>query len=88
MIFNIADGNCFMPPVTVNQAENYTQYLHWNLPSDWLVHNTPSGYMDMDGWTKAIIIFSRTYGARNLNPQVILFGGHDRHLDDSSTHLI
>ena len=49
MIFNRADGECFMPPMIVHQAKNYTQDLHWNLPSDWLVHNTLSGYIDRDG---------------------------------------
>ena len=41
LVFTIADGQCFIPPMIVHQAENYTQDLHWNLPSDWLVHNTP-----------------------------------------------
>ena len=41
LIFIRADCQRFTPPMIVHQAENYTQDLHWNLPSDWLVHNTP-----------------------------------------------
>ena len=77
-----------MPPVIVHQAENYTQDCHWNLPSDWLVHNTPSGYMDRYGWMKAMSLFSRTYGASKLNPQVLFFDGHDIHFEDRATHII
>ena len=49
LIVTRSDGQCSMPPMIVHQAANYTQDLHWNLPSDWLVHNMPSGYMDRDG---------------------------------------
>ena len=49
LIFARADGQYFMPPMIVNQEEKYTQDIHWNLPSDWLVHNTLLGYMDRDG---------------------------------------
>ena len=66
----------------VHQAENYTHDIHWNLPSDWLVHNTLSGYMDRDGWMKAMSLFSRTCAASKMNPQVLFFDGHDSHLDD------
>ena len=71
-----------------HQAENYTQDIHWNLPSDWLVHNTPLIYMDRGGQMKAISLFSRTCGAININPQVIFFEGHDSHFDDSATHIL
>ena len=60
LILTIAYGQCFITPMIVHQGENYTQDLHWNLPSDWLVHCTPSGYMDMDGWMKAMSLFSST----------------------------
>ena len=72
----------------VHQAENYTQDLHWNLPSDWLVHNTPSGYMDRDGWMNTMSLFSRTFGAIKMNPQVLFFGGHDSHFDDRAPHIL
>ena len=68
LIFTRADGQCFVPPIIVHQAENYTHDLHWNFPSDWLVHITPSGYMDMDGWMKAMIILSRTCASSKNKP--------------------
>ena len=77
-----------MPPVIILQVENYTQDIHWNLPSDWLVHNTPSGYMDRDGWMKAMSLFSRTCGYIKLNPQALFFDGHDKHFNDRATHIL
>ena len=88
MIFTRADGQCFMPPVIVHQAENCTQDLHWNLPSDWLFHNMPLVYMNRGGQMKAMSLFSRTCGASKINPQVLLFDVHDSHFDDRSTHLL
>ena len=72
----------------VHQAENYTQDLHWNLPSDWLVQSTPLGYMDRDVWMKAMSLYSRTCGAIMMNPQVLFFDGHDSHFDDRATHIM
>ena len=77
-----------MSPMLFHQAENCTQDLHWSLPSDWLVQNTLSGYMDRDGWMKATILFSRTCGASKLNPQVLFFDVHKNHFDDRATHLL
>ena len=88
LFFTRAYGQCFMPPMIVHQAENYTQDLHWNIPSDWLVHSTPSGYMDMDGCMKSMSLFSRTCGSIKMNPQVLLFDGHDIHFDDRATHIL
>ena len=88
LIFTRVDGQCLMSPVIVHQEENYTQDIHWNLPSDWLVQNTSSGYMDMDGWMKAMSLFSRIWEASNINPCILFFGGHDSHLDDRVTHLL
>ena len=77
-----------MTPVIIHQAENYTHHLHWNLPSDWLVHNTPSVYMYINGWMKAMSLFSSTYGSRNMNPRVLFFDVHDSHFDDRATHIL
>ena len=88
LIFTRADDQCFITHLIVNQAENYTQDIHWNLPSDWLVHNTPSGYMDRYGWMKAMSLFSRTCGDRKLNTHVLFFDGHYIHSDDKATHII
>ena len=39
-------------------------------------------------WMKATSLFSKTYGDRKLNPQVLFFDGHDSHFDDEATHLL
>ena len=88
LIFNRSYGQLFVPPVIIHQVENYTYDHHWNLPSDWIVHNTPSRSINRNGWMKAMIIFSRTYGAIKLNPQVLLFDVHNIHFDDRATHLL
>ena len=44
--------------------------------------------MDRDGWMKAIIPFSRTCGAIKINPQVLLFDGYERQLNDRYTYLL
>ena len=71
-----------------HQETNYTQDIHWNLPSDWLFHNTASVYIDRDVWMKAISLFGRTCVTSKINPQVLFFGGHDSHFDDRATHLL
>ena len=88
MIFTRDDGQCSMPPMIVHQAENYTKNIHCNLPSDWIVHNKPSGYMDRYGWMKAMSLFSRTCGTSKMNPHILFFDGHDSNLDDSSTYIL
>ena len=35
------------PPVVVFQITHYTQDIHYNIPSDQVIHNSPSGYMDI-----------------------------------------
>ena len=41
----------------------------------------------MNGWMKAISLFSRTCVASKINPHVLFFDGHDSHFDDKATHL-
>ena len=77
LIFSRADGQCFIPPVLVHQAENYTQYLHYNILKDWVVHNTQSGYMDRGGWLKEIMHFKTVCGANKLNPQFFFYDQHN-----------
>ena len=72
----------------VHQGGNYTQDLHWNLPSDWLVHCMLSGYMDRDGCMKAMSLFSITCGSSKINPQVLFFDSHDSHFNDRATHIL
>ena len=60
MIFARSDGQWFIPTMIIYKEGNYTQDLHWNLPSEWLFHNMPSGYMDKDVWMKAMSLLSST----------------------------
>ena len=39
-----ADVQCFLLPIVVHQENNYSQYIHFNLPLDWLVYHSPSRY--------------------------------------------
>ena len=71
-----------MPPVVVNQSNEYSQYLHHNIPLDWKVHHTSSGYMDIDEWLKAMTQSSNICGASPVNNQILFFDGHDIHFDD------
>ena len=54
LVFIRADGQCFMPPVIIHQSKEYSKDLHHNIPLDWTVHHTPSGYMDRYRWLKAM----------------------------------
>ena len=73
-----------MPPVVVHQAKEYTQDLHHNIPLDWTVHHTPSGYIDKDGCLKAMTRFSNICGASPVNNQILFFDRHDSRFDDRS----
>ena len=87
LIFTRSDGQCFIPPVVGHQITHYTQDLHYNIPSDWDVHNSPSGYIDHDGWHKSMSHFSYMYFFSHLNPQLLLSGVHDIHFDDRALHI-
>ena len=73
-----------MPPVIIQQAKEYSEDLHHNIPLDWTVHHTSYGYMDRDGWLKAMTQFSNICGASPVNNQILFFDGHDSHFDDRS----
>ena len=72
----------------VHQATNYTQDLHYNIPKYWVVHNTLSRYMDRDGWMKAMMHSKTVCGANKLNPQVLLYDGHDIHFYDMAIDIL
>ena len=65
-----------------HQAKDYSQVIHHNIPLEWTVHPTPSGYMDRYGWRKVMTQFSNIYGASPVNNQIIFFNGHDSHFND------
>ena len=84
LLFNRDDGQCFIPPIILHQAKEYYQYLHHNVPLDWIVHHTPSDYMDRDGWLKYMTRLSNVCGASHVNNQIPFFDGHNSHFDDGS----
>ena len=82
LVFNRVDGQCFMPPVVVHQAKEYSQDLHHNITFDWTIHNTPSGYMDRDRWLKAMMQLSNICGTSPVNNQILFLDGNDSHFND------
>ena len=73
LVFIQSGGQFFMPSIIVHQAKEYYQDLHYNIPLEWIVHNTPSGYMYIDGWLKSMTQFSKVCGASLFNNQILLF---------------
>ena len=71
----------------VHQSTHYTQGLHYKIPSDWVVHNSLSGYIDHYGWLKVMSHFSSVYFSSPLNPQSILYHGHGTHFDYGSLNI-
>jgi hypothetical protein len=47
------DGQFVIPPTVVHQAAELSELHALNLPLDWCVHCSASGYMDKDGWLTA-----------------------------------
>ena len=88
LIFTRNYGQCFIPPVVMHQITHYTQDLHYNIPSDWVIHNSPSRYMDRYGWHKSMSHFPSMCCYSPLNPQVLLYYGRDSHFDDRALNVI
>ena len=84
LLFTRADGQCFIPPVVIHQAAELTAEHCLHIPSDWIVHATKSGYMDRDGWFKAMRQFVKLSGAHGTNINVLTFDGHDSHWDSDA----
>ena len=68
-------------PVVVHQSTHYTQDLHSGIPSDWVVHNSPSGYMGRDGRHKYMAHFPSMCCSSPLHPKVLFYDGHESHFD-------
>ena len=77
-----------MLPIILHQAKEYYQDLHYNFPLGWIVHHTPSGYMDIYGWLKAMTQFYNICGAYLVNNQILFFDGHDSHFDDGALRIM
>jgi hypothetical protein len=88
LFFSRADGQCFIAPTVIHQATEMTAGFLLNLPGNWVVHTTPSGYMDRDGWFKTISNFAHLSGASQSNKQFLYFDGHDSHWDPDALELL
>ena len=84
LFFTQAGGQCFMPPIIVHQAKEYSQDIRFNTLLEWIVHHTPSGYMDRDGWQKSMIQLFNMWGASPVNNHIMFFDGHDSHFEDGT----
>ena len=73
-----------MPPIIAHQAQEYYQYLHYNIPLDWIVHDKPYVYMDRYGWLKYITQLSNICGASLVNNHILFFDGHGSHFDNGT----
>ena len=87
-IFTHAGGKCFTPTVIVYQSTHYIKYLHYNTPSDLVVHNSLSGYIYFNGWIKSMSHFSSICFPSTLNIQGIFYDGHVRNIDDRKLNII
>jgi hypothetical protein len=74
-----ADGQFVIPPGVIHQSAHLSEYHCLELPEDWMVHTSPSGYMDRDGWLKVARHFQRFCGP--TRPLYLYFDGHDSHWD-------
>ena len=71
-----------MQSIIVHQTKDYSQDIHFNTPSDWIIHHIPSGYMDREARLEDITQLSTICGASTINNKTIFFGGNDIHFDD------
>ena len=67
---------------------HYTQDIHYNIPSDRSVHNSPPQYMDRDGWHKSMEPFLSMSCYSPLNHQVLFYDDHDSHFDDRELKIL
>ena len=72
LFFSRADGQCFLPPCVVHQGAELSADFLYKIPADWIVHHSPSGYMDRDGWFKVIYMFSKLSGCHAGNIKKLL----------------
>ena len=88
LILTYNDGNCFIPPVMVKQIICYTQDLRCNIPSDWVVHNSLSRYIDNDEWHKYMAHFYSMCLYSTLNTQVLLYDVLGNRFDDRVLNIL
>ena len=83
-----ADGRCciHVHPSLVRQGSQLSKFQALGLPSDWIVHGTPSGYQDRDGFLKVCTEFVEYCGHKR--PQYVFMDGHDSHFDSEALDLL
>lgn len=74
-----ADGQFVIPPCVVHSCAQLSEFYVLNLPEDWCVHCSPSGYMDRDGWLKVNRHFKKYCGPKR--PLYQYYDAHDSHWD-------
>jgi hypothetical protein len=79
------DGQFVIPPCVVHEGADMSEFFALYLPSDWLLHAAPSGYMDREGWFKIACHFQRHCGP--TRPLYLFFDGHDSHWDPDALQL-
>ena len=88
LFFSRADGQCFLPPCVVHQGADLSADFLYKIPADWIVHHSPSGYMDRDGWFKVIYMFTKLSGCHAGNIQMLFYDRHDSHWDADALDLM
>ena len=81
LFFTRIDKQYFIPSTIVHKSSGWSEYLSMCLPGNRMVHNAPSGYMDIDVCLKTTKSFSKLAGSSVLNPEFDFFDGHDSHWD-------
>jgi hypothetical protein len=82
-----ADGQHPIPPTIVHQGGDEHSLrgdLSLELNADWVVHSTPSGYMDQAGFRAVVHNLIKFCGSAPDNPQFLFVDGHDSHWDAAS----
>jgi hypothetical protein len=76
-----ADGQVFIPPWLVHQAEELSEFFTLYLPDDWGVSVTPSGYMDKKSFVLVCRHFLRYCNrpAGSKRPLFLYIDGADGH---------
>ena len=75
-----------MHTIIVNQTNDYSQYIQFNITLNWIVHHTQSGYMDRYRWLKATTQLFTICGASTINNQIIFFDGYGSHFYNHAVH--
>ena len=82
LVFIQAYDKCFMPPIIVHQAKDYSQDLRFSIPLDCTVHHKTFGYMDRYRWLKSMTQLSNVCDASPVKNHILFFDGPDSHFNE------